>query len=295
MRTEHLVIGASGQVGGHLLAALRASGQAAAGTYSQHPVPGLVQLDVLQPEQIAAVLQTWAPRSIYIPAALTNVDYCETHPAESYAVNVTGLENVARAASRIGARVVYFSSDYVFDGQAGPYDENQAPTPICVYGRHKQAAEDFLTANVPQALIVRTTWVFGWEAQCKNFVCRLLRTLRAGQTQRLPADQLGNPTYAPDLAEAVIQLTAQGAQGIYNVVGRDRLSRYDFARAVARCFGLDENQLIPVSTAQLGQTAPRPLNAGLTVAKVETMLGRPMRGHLAGLQAMYALRETHDA
>jgi dTDP-4-dehydrorhamnose reductase len=111
---------------------------------------------------------------------------------------------------------------------------------------------------------------------------------------RLPSDQIGNPTYAPDLAEAVIQLAGLGASGIYNVVGRDRLSRYEFARAAARLFGLDERLLVPTSTAQLGQVAARPLDAGLTVDKVESALKRPMLGYLAGLQEMVAMREAYN-
>ena len=154
---ENLVIGASGQVGEHLLAALRQSGRSALGTYHQHQTDGLVSLDLRDSHQTANLIQQSAPQTIYLPGALTNVDYCETHPEDSRAVNVTALQGVVYAANAIGAQVVYFSSDYIFDGRSGAYTEDQPADPICEYGRHKLAAEHYISLNAAKFLIIRKT------------------------------------------------------------------------------------------------------------------------------------------
>ena len=130
--------------------------------------------------------------------------------------------------------------------------------------------------------------VYGWERQHKNFVYRLLDTLRDGKTLRVPADQVGTPTYAPDLAKAVRDLVASGARGVFHVVGPLRTSRYQFAQEAARVFGLDESLLQPVTTTGLDQTAPRPLNAGMSAEKAETALGRKLLDYREGLRVMAA-------
>ena len=175
---ENLVIGASGQVGEHLLTALQESGRSVLGTYHQHQTEGLVPLDLRESRQTADLIQQCAPQTIYLPGALTNVDYCETHPEDSRAINVTALQGVVHAANAIGAGVVYFSSDYIFDGRSGAYTEDQPANPICEYGRHKLAAEHYISLNAAKFLIIRTTVVFGWEAQGKNFVSRLISDAR---------------------------------------------------------------------------------------------------------------------
>jgi dTDP-4-dehydrorhamnose reductase len=272
-----LVIGASGLVGTALMRALRDAGVAAVGTYGAHAQPGLRPLDVRDAAAVRACIADTAARVVYLPASLTNVDYCETHPDESMATNVDGVRHVAAC----GVRVVYFSSDYVFAGDAGPYRESDPVCPISVYGRHKVLAEQTLDAG---ALILRTTVVYGPEAQGKNFVHRLVQTLREGKTMRVPADQIGSPTYAPNLGRAAVALERRGATGVYHLAGPERASRYDFARAAAITFGLDPAGLRPVTTAELGQDAARPLNAGMVCAKAQAELSFPLVGYHEGLR-----------
>ncbi len=283
-RADFLVVGASGQVGGFLCSELQARGESFAGTYNSYATPGMLPLDVRDAGAVAEVFGRVAPRVVLLPASLTHVDHCEQHPDDAYAANVAGAAHVARHAAESGARLVYFSSDYVFDGLAGPYREDAVARPLNVYGWQKLAAEHFVATNVPDALIVRTTVVYGREPQGKNFVARLVQTLGQGGRMRVPDDQVGSPTYAPDLAGAVLDLVAAGRSGVLNVAGRERASRYDFAVAAARAFGVDERLLDPVPTSALAQPARRPLDAGLDVARAERLLGRALTGYVEGLR-----------
>jgi dTDP-4-dehydrorhamnose reductase len=287
-----LVIGASGQVGEHLYRLLKAQTPYVSGTYHRTQQPGLRTLDIRDAAAVRQLCTDLAPDVIYLPASLTNVEYCESHPDESYRSNVQGVANVVRVAREINAKLVYLSSDYIFDGTDGPYDEGALPNPLCVYGWHKLLAEHNIMQHLDDYLIVRTTVVYGWEKQGKNFVARLVRELRQGERMRVPADQIGSPTYAPDMAAAIIDLVWLGQRGVFHVVGRERASRYEFAQAAAAAFGLDAALLDPFDTSTLAQVAKRPLSAGMRVAKVEAILDRPMVPYVEGLSLMVAAEDT---
>lgn len=278
-----LVIGASGLVGQHLLHTLHERGVPTVGT-SRTPPPGpLRPLDIGDAATVMALLEMVRPTTIYLAAALSHVDYCETHADESHALNVLGTRNVALAAATVDARLVYFSTDYVFDGRAGPYAETDAPNPLNVYGRHKLLAEHFVLALAPRALVVRTTVVYGPETGRKNFVYRLLATVGNGQPLDVPADQFGSPTYAPNLAVATVTLATSGVQGLCHVSGPAGVSRYQFACEAAARLGLATDLIRPVPTARLGQRAPRPLRAGLRCDRATELLGIPLIDHVAGI------------
>lgn len=286
----HLVIGASGLVGENLLCAASDAGFEVIGTYHSHPVPGMQRLDIRSQTEVQLLIAKVHPTVVYLPASLANVDHCELHPEEGYATNVLGVCKVVRAVNEVRAKLVYFSSDYIFDGKAGPYREDDPANPICEYGRQKLMAEHYIALHAHDYLIVRTTVVYGWERQGKNFVYRLLNTLRSGRVLRVPVDQIGNPTYAPNLAQTVVELVLSDARGVYHVVGPDRVNRYEFACEAAKVFGVDGSLIQAVPTSELGQPAPRPLNAGMVVEKAAARLTTPLMGYREGLRAM-ALEE----
>lgn len=282
----HLVVGGSGQVGEHLLRCLRAVGQEVVGTCHEHPISGLYSLDLREKAAVAALVDRVRPEVIYLPAGLTNVDYCELYPALAYAINVLGTSYVVHAANGVGARLVYFSSDYVFDGQNGPYRETDLANPISEYGRQKLLSEHYIALHSHDYLIVRTTGVYGWESQGKNFVQRLVHSLKEGKRVRVPHDQVGSPTYAPNLAEAVIELGTAESRGLLHVAGSKTVGRYDFALAAARAFDLDPDLIEPVSTQELGQAAPRPLRGGMWIEKAQGSLKTRLLDYLEGLEMM---------
>ncbi|MDP3685641.1 MAG: SDR family oxidoreductase [bacterium] len=290
--SPHLVIGASGQVGGHLLREGLKQGLPMRGTYHTHAAPDLLPLDIRDHDAAAKLFLDLRPSVVYLPAAYVNVDACETHPEETFATNVLGTVHVVRAANAVGARLVFFSSDYIFDGTSGPYREEDVPHPISEYGWHKLTAEHAVALHAKTYLIIRTTVVYSWERQGKNFVERLLRDLQQGETINVSEDQVGNATYAPNLAQAVLELTLQDVQGIFHVCGPERTSRYAFAAETARVFGFDERRIRPVSTDRLHQVAQRPLNAGMITDKVSALLTTPLLGYREGLRVMMRERVT---
>lgn len=236
------------------------------------------------------------PGEILLAAACTNVDQCELSPGISRPVNVAGTGHVAEAAAVCGARLTYFSTDYVFDGRAGPYREEDSPHPVSEYGRQKLEAEGIVARLLPERhLIVRTTVVFGWERRPRNFVVRLIESNRAGRRMKVPNDQFGSPTYAPNLAAAVEELNELGATGLFNVTGTTIIDRFSFALLAADVFGLAPRLIEPVTTGQLNQAALRPLRAGLTVQRAEGVLKRtrllPAR---EGLEAMRQDERSKD-
>ena len=290
----HLVIGASGQVGGALLQELERRNLQCLGTYHSHKPPhgNFTKLDLNQAVSISALIAKERPLYIYVPASYTNVDGCEEDPDFSYAANVKGVQTIAAAAHAHKAKLIYFSSDYVFDGEHGPYDEQEPVSPISVYGRHKVEAEQAaMTETEDSALIVRTTVVFGMEWQQKNFVLRLIRSLSDGKEIAVPEDQIGSPTLNSALAHTTVELALGDQTGIFNVAGEELCSRYELALAVAEIFQLDDGLIVPITTEFLDQKAKRPLNAGLKVDKVREVLGR--NAQLTGYKE--ALEELRNA
>jgi dTDP-4-dehydrorhamnose reductase len=286
-----LVIGASGQVGCHLAAALSAAGEEVVGSaVAPTGRTGFTHLDIRDAGAVTRVIDELRPAAVYLPAALTDVDGCEERPRDSYATNVAGVANVVDAARRFGSRLVFFSTDYIFDGHGGPYEEDSPSSPICVYGWHKALAEQHVACHLDEWLIVRTTVVYGWEPGGKNFIARLTASLREGREVRVPSDQLGTPTYAPALAAGVAQLALAGVRGVVHLAGPELLSRYDFARQAARVFGLDEDLVTPVATEELGQMAMRPLRAGLRTERARELgLAEHLVAPLDGLGQMAEL------
>ena len=282
-----LFIGASGQIGAALASHLRAAGHDATGTHANAPQPDTLPLDITDEAATRDLIARVAPDYVFCPAGLTHVDYCEDHEADALRANRDAPAAAARAAAALGAGFVYFSTEYVFDGAAGPYGEEDTPRPISVYGASKLQGEDAVRVANPRALIVRTTVVYGRDPQGKNFVYQLRRRLAAGERMRVPVDQTSSPTYNADLAAAVVELVERDVTGVINVVGNAVLDRYAFAQLACETFKLDPALLDPVETVRLGQRAARPLHAGLRIDRARSLLrSTALRGPVDGLGAM---------
>lgn len=282
-----LVIGASGQIGGHLLEQLHAAGHLALGTYASSEAPGLVKLDLADEAAVAAALGDVRPDVVLLPAGWTWVDGNEDDPARARLTNRDQPLALARRCRDAGALFVTYSTDYVFDGAAGPYAEEDAPRPLSVYGRAKLEAEELLRREVPEHLVLRTTTVFGPERQGKNFVYQLLRKVGKGERMAVPEDQWATPSYGPDVARATLELVEQGARGVWHVCGPDFIDRAAFARLACRVFDLDPSMIDAKTTAELKQKAARPLRGGLKTDKLRAA-GISLRGTEDALRAMKA-------
>jgi dTDP-4-dehydrorhamnose reductase len=246
------VTGAGGQVGTELRTVLPGA------TFWPHS-----ELDVSRPAMVRERL-TGADVVVHL-AAFTRVDECETHPDRAVAVNDRGTANVVAAATEQGARVVYVSTDYVFDGtKTGEYSENDPPHPLNVYGRSKLAGEAHV-ADAEDGLIVRTSWVFGPGV---NFVATILAAARRGDRIRVVDDQVGRPTWARGLAEALVHVLDAGTTGYLHVAGEGAPCTWaDMAETALRAAGLS-NPVERVTTSAYARVAgralaPRPPNSAL--------------------------------
>ncbi len=268
-----LVVGASGLVGGALVRVLERSGIEVVAASHSRVAGGTIALDVCDASAVAQTLAATKPDVVFLTVnVLGGVDRCEEHPDEAYALNVEATRHVATSAAKHGATLVYYSTDYVFDGRSGPYGEDALPSPISVYGRSKLEAEQAVEKLVPHHLIIRTTAVYGWDRASRNFAMQVWERLGAGERMSVPEDQLCNPTLAEYLAEASVRLVQMGAAGAVNVVGKDRVSRAELGRQLARAMALDAGLITAVPTSELGQKAPRPLQGGLKTGKIAELL-----------------------
>jgi dTDP-4-dehydrorhamnose reductase len=281
-----LVIGASGQVGAALSQRLDARGHSVVGTHARVAQHGTVALDLTDTAATARLIAEVAPDWVFCPAAFSHVDGCEERPEEAFRINRDAPGAAARAAAKHAAGFVFFSSDYVFDGTAGPYAEDDPAHPLSVYGQSKLEGERLARRENPRAIVIRTTVVYGPEPQGKNFVYQLLRRARAGEPMRIPVDQRSSPTYNVDLAAATVELAERDVPGIFHVAGPDVLSRFDFAWLACETWEIAPAMLEPVVTSALAQRAARPLRAGLRIDRVRELSATPLRGARDGLRAM---------
>lgn len=264
------ISGASGLVGGNCLKHFKEQGWNAIGSYYSFETDDTVFYDTLMPDHPENFdIVSFKPDVIVHCGALTHVDYCETHEQESYEKTVQSTINLIAIAKECNARLVYLSTDYVFDGKDGPYKEDHAVNPLSVYARHKLEAEQMVLKDTNKALVLRVTNVYGNELRGKNFVARIIDQCRNNQklTLKLPYDQYASPANAWDIARAMFVLLRDNKQGIYHIGSTDYLNRVELALRVLAYFPGAEYDLIPISTEAMKQPAARPLLGGFVKAK----------------------------
>jgi len=236
------------------------------GTYRTRLKDRLEHLDMRDQQATVDFLSRVKPNIVVQTAAQPNVDYCEDHREEAWRTNVLGTENVAKACEQVGAKHVFISTDYVFDGKAGPYSEDDPVNPINFYAVTKVEGEKRVQ-SLGNYLIIRTGVVFDADPDSKNFALRVVNELTAGRTMLVPIDQYGNPTLASNLASCVIELSTEDKVGVYNVAGRSIMSRFDFALRICEAFNLDRRLIRPITSEELRQKAKRPKKLGLKTDK----------------------------
>ena len=265
-----LLTGRTGQVGSELVGRLAALGEVIA--------LGRAELDLADGTAIAHIVQATKPDVIFNAAAYTAVDKAETEPDLAMRINGVAPGELAQAAKRHGARLVHYSTDYIFDGAKGsPYVEDDAPHALGVYGRTKLEGEARIRASGARHLIVRTAWVYGEGA---NFVRAIVRQADAGKRLRVVNDQFGAPTWARDIADVTARLLGKGAEGIFHASAAGVASWYDVALEILRNTGRS-NAVQALSTAQYGARAPRPRYSVLDNGKL----------HAAGITPIGEWRE----
>lgn len=264
------IAGASGLVGSNCIRHFSTEGWEVKGSYFSYATEGTVFYNTLEPAHPDNFdIIGWKPDVIVHCGALTHVDYCETHEEESYQKTVQSTINLIAVAKSCNARLVYISTDYVFDGREGPYREDAPLNPLSIYARHKLEAEQLALAELPDTLVLRVTNVYGEEERGKNFIARIIQQCREGQklSLKLPYDQFASPTNAFDIARAMFVLLRDGKSGIYHIGSTDYMNRVALALCVLKYFPDAEYDLIPLNTEELAQPAARPLYGGFVTAK----------------------------
>ncbi len=274
-----LIIGATGQLGRLCLKVFSGEKYQVMGTGFSRLSSELLPLDLSQEGEAVAVVSRVRPDIAIICGAMTNVDGCESDREKAFQINLKSPADIAREMKKIpGGKLVFLSTDYVFDGTSGPYDENAETRPLNVYGESKLEGEQAVLEVSDNNLVVRTTTVYSFQEGGNNFAMQLLKRLSQKEKMLVPSDQWATPTYAPDLALALEKLLEIDARGIFHAAGSDFVSRLDFAREAARILKLDPNLIQGLPTSELKQKAKRPLKAGLRTERLEKDVGPLMRG-----------------
>ena len=227
---------------------------------------GSAQADIRDPEQVQRAIQQTRPEWIVLSAAYTDVDGCEINPTLASAVNTHGATNVAKAAASAGSKLLFVSTDYVFDGRnTSPYETSDRRNPINIYGKTKAEAEERIIAILPDCCIVRTSWLFGPGGKC--FPDTILKLAASRPELEVVNDQRGSPTYTVDLSDAIIQLCRAGAQGIVHGTNSGNCSWYDFASEILREAGL-KTVVRPTTSEKFVRPAERPKYSVLSSASL---------------------------
>jgi dTDP-4-dehydrorhamnose reductase len=280
-----VVTGSSGLLGRNLMNILKDDFEVVGiDRYVPEGQKGLT-VDLTQKEQTLKSIVTTAPSVVVHTAAETNVDRCETERDLAQRINIGGTANVAAASARVRAKLILISTDYVFDGRKGNYAETDEPNPISFYGLTKLEAER-IVASTSNSLIVRTSVLYGWHPSKLNFATWILKGLRDRETLKVVNDHINSPTLADNLADAIRKAIERNSQGVLHVAGSERISRFDFARRIARRFDLDERLLVPVRMSDLNWIARRPRDSSLNIGKAEKELGIELFGVDRGLDEM---------
>jgi dTDP-4-dehydrorhamnose reductase len=228
---------------------------------------GARDVDIRDPQKVREVVNAKRPDWIILAAAYTDVDGCESNPDLAFSVNRDGAVNVAHAAKEVGTRFLFLSSDYVFDGRkTSPYETDDLRNPQSVYGRSKAEAELRLLDVLPDCCIARTSWLFGKGGKC--FPDTILKLAASRAALDVVNDQRGCPTYAADLAAAIIQLCRANASGIVHATNSGDCTWFEFAREIISTSGL-RTEVRPVNSAQMARPAPRPAYSVLSSKSLE--------------------------
>src|SRR5258708_8344673 len=246
-------------------------GQALTKEWQGDSVTGLSSrdADIRDEKRVQTLVQEQRPDWIVLAAAYTDVDGCESNPELAFTVNRDGAANVAKAAKMRGARLLFLSSDYVFDGEKRrPYETDDPRNPRTVYGRSKAEAEIRLLQLLPDCCIVRTSWLFGTGGQC--FPGTILKLAASRPAIDVVDDQRGSPTYAVDLSQAIVQLCRKNAGGIVHATNTGDFTWFEFAQAIVRASGL-ETKVRPVSSEKMARPARRPAYSVLSPERLQRL------------------------
>ncbi|MBN2378760.1 dTDP-4-dehydrorhamnose reductase [candidate division WOR-3 bacterium] len=262
-----LVTGARGRLGSALASFLASKGEEVVSVSRS-------DLDLARYDNVMRAVTEIKPRLIFHTAALTNVDECERYPERAHRDNVEASTNLAKAVAEVRARLVYFSTDYVFDGEkASAYTETDSPNPISVYGRTKFQAEEAVCEFVADNVIIRVAWLFGANG---DFVSFVRRTIKDGTPLRLATDHRGSPGYIPDLLPGIWDIARSDSCCVFHLTNKGACNRFEMGTEIIRLLGAS---IEPIASTghEIGFIARRPAQSTLSCIKFEKTFGKNLR------------------
>jgi len=271
-----LITGASGLFGSKLAEIATANDYTVYSGYSRDPVAAgvSVQFDISDRNRVEEIFKKVAPDVVVHAAALTDVDKCELNRDLAWKINVEGTRNISEAVKSSGAFIVYVSTDYVFNGETGLYEETDKTDPVNYYGFTKMKAEELVEDLVDEYCIARGSVIYGSTPAAGkiNFALWLHNKLKRNEQVKIVTDQWNSPTLNTNLADMTLEIIERKLKGVFHLSGATRISRYDFAKVIAQTFNLDANLIEACSTADFSWTAKRPRDSSLATGKAQRAL-----------------------
>ena len=245
--------------------------------------------DITSSTDVRKMVHEFSPDMIIHGAAMTQVDDCEMKKEDCYRVNLEGTASLVAAAEQVASRFCYLSTDFVFDGNSGPYREEDITSPINYYGKTKELAEQIVRNSKLSWSIARTVLLYGKTDHItrSNFIYWVKDNLEAGKKINVVNDQLRTPTYIPDFVDGILKITEQDAEGIYHISGEDQMTPYQMAIVVADHLKLDKTLISPVDASTFTQIGKRPLKTGFLIEKAKQGLGYTPTGFNASLAFIF--------
>jgi dTDP-4-dehydrorhamnose reductase len=259
-----------------------------AGLENEPRIASYIQLDITDRNAVRYAIGSVKPDVIVNCAGFVDVDRAEKERELAWRSNVSAVEYLIESARKTDARIVHVSTDFIFDGQKTPYAETAAPNPLNYYGRTKLASENALRTSGIQYAIVRAALLYGIEElKSKNMAIKVYQTLRKKKSYKAFTDIATSPTLVDDIALALVRMTEQKKHGIYHFAGPEMLSRFDFAKRIAKNFHLEESLIEAVSSEEMEGLAARPKKSAFVTLKAQTELSLRPTGIDEGLQVTY--------
>ena len=247
-----------------------------------------VDLDITKNDEVKEVFENENPDAVINCAAMTNVDYCEENQDSCWEINVKAVENLAKSCEVSKSHLLHLSTDFVFDGKSGPYNENDKPNPLHFYAKSKLKSEEIVKKIMTNWTIARTIIIYGITDNMSrsNIVLWAKKEIENGNTINVVNDQLRSPTLAEDLAKGCISIIDKSAFGLYHLSGPKTYSILDLVHKVADFYNLDKSLILPVTSASLNQSATRPLSTGFDITKARKDLEFNPVDFLEGIKIM---------
>lgn len=295
MSNKLLVTGGSGLLGSNLVKMME--GRFAVHTIVyRHPMKfktcQVHQLDITKGNDLLRLVKNVDPECIIHTAALTNVDYCEIHRDEAWKINVEGTRNVVNAAEKTNSKIIYISTDSVFDGEKGVYTEEDPPNPLNFYALTKLEGEKIVYGSNVSCVIIRTN-IYGWNAQKKLSIAEwILNSLWEKRKLTLFFDVFFTPILVNNLSDAIIEIVERDLSGLFHVAGSERCSKLQFGLVLAEVFGLENDPIEPIRLSDKNLIAKRPKDPSLSVEKIKNEVKTKLLNIKKGLETFKNLYDS---